>query len=451
MTALSQLQKRLEFYAIDDAVLAARAEIWQLLEPILDRTLRELGSSTKKITPERTKGFTGGTGVWIGHLRKLFCEPLDERCLADAEARMREELSMGQDVRNRGVQARAFLSKFFELTARRHRFNPRRAALLNDFATRLFMFDIANAVSCYNRHEFENSQARANDLDGAIKEFDTTIAGVRAAIGGVVASLGETSNHLTSLAAGATRESDKAAEAAAGTADNVDKTAAATEELSASIAEVHSQATRSAGIAHEAVSGAARTNATMRSLHEAVEKVGSVVGLISDVAAQTNLLALNATIEAARAGEAGRGFAVVASEVKALATQTSKATEEIGRQIGVIQEATRRSVEEIAGAGRTISDIAAIAEAVAGSVDQQALATASIAESATSAAATANTVAEALDSVGEIIRRTQEAAKAVLDFSRALEGRTGELDNAMDTLFKTAAGRAGVRRLTQLE
>ncbi len=451
MTIPAQLQKRFDFYAIDAEVMAARAEIWELLEPILDPALRELGSSTKKIAPERTKGFKGGTSVWIGHLQKLFCEPLDERCLADAHARMQEELSMGQDIRNRGVQARAFLSKFFQVTARRYRFNPLRAARLNDMATRILLFDMANAVSCYNRHDFESSQERGNALDAAISEFDRTIAGVRQAIAGAVASLGETSNHLTALAAGASSEADKAAEAAAGTAENVEKTAAATEELSASIAEVHGQAMRSAGIAHGAVSGAERTNATMRSLHEAVEKIGSVVGLISDIASQTNLLALNATIEAARAGEAGRGFAVVASEVKALATQTSKATDEIGRQIGVIQEATRRSVEEIAGAGRTISDIAAIAEAVAGSVDQQTAATASIAESATSAAANATTVAEALDSVGETIRRTQEAAKAVLEFSRALEGRTGELDNAMNTLFKTAAGRTGVRQLAQLE
>ena len=451
MTVPAQLQKRFEFYAIDAEVIAARAEIWTLLEPLLDPALRELGSSTKKIAPERTKGFKGGTHVWIGHLQKLFCEPLDERCLTDAHLRMQAELAMGQDVRNRGVQARAFLSKFFQATARRYRFNPLRAARLNDMAARMLLFDMANAVSCYNRYDFEGSQERGDALDAAIGEFGRTIGGVRQAIGGVVTSLGETSCHLTTLAAGASGEADKAAEAAAGTAENVEKTASATEELSASIAEVHSQATRSAGIAHGAVAGAERTNATMRSLHEAVEKIGSVVGLISDIAAQTNLLALNATIEAARAGEAGRGFAVVASEVKALATQTSKATDEIGRQIGVIQDATRRSVEEIAGAGRTISDIAAIAEAVAGSVDQQAVATTSIAQSAMSAANNATTVAEALDSVGETIRRTQEAAKVVLEFSRALEGRTGELDVAMNTLFKTAAGRTGVRQLAKLE
>ena len=79
-----------------------------------------------------------------------------------------------------------------------------------------------------------------------------------------------------------------------------------------------------------------------------------MVELITNIAGQTNLLALNATIEAARAGDAGKGFAVVASEVKNLATQTARATEEIGSQIAQIQGATGQAVEAIKGITATI-------------------------------------------------------------------------------------------------
>ena len=72
----------------------------------------------------------------------------------------------------------------------------------------------------------------------------------------------------------------------------------------------------------------------MKSLSKAIQKIGEVINLISDIAGQTNLLALNATIEAARAREASKGFAVVASAVKSLANQTAKATEDIASRIG---------------------------------------------------------------------------------------------------------------------
>ena len=73
-------------------------------------------------------------------------------------------------------------------------------------------------------------------------------------------------------------------------------------------------------------------------LAEASRQIGGIVREIEAIAKQTNLLALNATIEAARAGEAGKGFAVVATEVKALATQTAKATVDISARIEGLQK-----------------------------------------------------------------------------------------------------------------
>jgi hypothetical protein len=133
-------------------------------------------------------------------------------------------------------------------------------------------------------------------------------------------------------------------------------------------------------IALEAVAQAEKTDARIAELTNAAGRIGDVVKLITAIAGQTNLLALNATIEAARAGEASRGFAVVAQEVKALAAQTSKATEEIGVQIAGVQSATRDSVAIIKEIGATIGRISGVAAAITSAVDLQAATTPQIAE-----------------------------------------------------------------------
>lgn len=79
------------------------------------------------------------------------------------------------------------------------------------------------------------------------------------------------------------------------------------------------------------------TAASVDGLATASEQIGNILGVIEGIAAQTNLLALNASIEAARAGEAGRGFAVVAQEVKALANQTTNATDDIAQRINSLR------------------------------------------------------------------------------------------------------------------
>jgi methyl-accepting chemotaxis protein len=104
----------------------------------------------------------------------------------------------------------------------------------------------------------------------------------------------------------------------------------------------------------------------------------------------------------------------------------------------MIQDTTRRSVDEIASAGGIVAEIAKIAETVALAVDEQSAATASIAQSASSAAQNATTVADALRMVEDTIKRTESAARFVLELTGDLDARQSELDAAVESLFATA-------------
>jgi methyl-accepting chemotaxis protein len=177
------------------------------------------------------------------------------------------------------------------------------------------------------------------------------------------------------------------------------KVAAAAEELTATVASVSEQIRASATIAAQAVTDASRTDAIVQGLSGAAEKIGDVVKLITAIAGQTNLLALNATIEAARAGDAGKGFAVVASEVKALATQTAKATDEISRQVQEIRNTSTEAVAAIQGIAQVVQRIDGIAAEAARAIEQQGAATREIAQGIAAAAEGATAVAGAVAKV----------------------------------------------------
>ena len=169
---------------------------------------------------------------------------------------------------------------------------------------------------------------------------------------------------------------------------------------------------------------------------ESAIRIGDVVQLISDIAEQTNLLALNATIEAARAGDAGKGFAVVASEVKGLASQTAKATEDIGQQVEAIQEATNSAVGAIQSIGRIISEIDSISTGIAAAIEEQGVGTEEITRSVQQAAAGSDTVSQNIVEVTSAASETGTSAQQASALASNLNAQADSLRAEVEGFLK---------------
>ncbi|MEX0584029.1 MAG: methyl-accepting chemotaxis protein [Sneathiella sp.] len=288
------------------------------------------------------------------------------------------------------------------------------------------------------REQAENAarEERAEKISDLIQTFEARVQEVMKTVNLATNELRVTATSMTDTANTSQDLSKAVAMASEEASANVQTVAAAAEELTSSINEISRQVQQANDVSEQAVNEAASSTQSVTRLAETAKKISDVINMINDIAGQTNLLALNATIEAARAGEAGKGFAVVASEVKSLATQTARATEEIGSQINDMQTATDDAVTAIGNIDGVINTIRESTVSISSAIEEQSAATNEISRNVQEAS---NGTTEVSSKIGEVSVKTGEtgaAASQVLSASTRLEELSGNLRQDIETFLK---------------
>jgi methyl-accepting chemotaxis protein len=441
MTSTQRVQSfeaRLALYGLDARARHIVKEAWPLIEPHLERAIDEI------LTAVRGLPLVGEVvaqnrdllkRLEVAHFKALFGGDLDGRYAELCQRTVEQEAALGFDARIRSTAGSYVVKAALQALARKYRFSPAKIADHGCALAQVIAFDVANAMTLHRQAAERAALARRGTIDEAIAEFAGAIGAVVEAIKEASISLTATCSAL-STAAGHTRERMASASAASEeTSQRMDIMVRATDELSESIQEIGQQASHGLGMAQSAVGDTERTRQAIRSLADTAERIGSVVGAISAIAAQTNLLSLNATIEAARAGEAGKGFAVVAAEVKTLANQTSHATDDIARQVAAIQDATKRSVAEISSIAKVIGELTGVSTSIAAAVEQQSMTTRNIAESIHTAAGHTARASGEIDSVEQAVAKGAAAADEIAQWTAQLSSRAEDLETKVATFF----------------
>ena len=289
------------------------------------------------------------------------------------------------------------------------------------------MIDMDMAISIYLEENKRSYDLKLNEL---AESFESTVGVIVEGVSAASTELEASAESLSAMATQTAQGADSVSAASDEASNNVTTVSSSTEEMSASIAHVADMASRSSEASQRAVKEADQSVRMMMELKDAIDKVNAVTDLITGIAGQTNLLALNATIEAARAGEAGKGFAVVASEVKALASETGRATEDIRLQVSEILSRSDAAVKSIEAMKDIISEVREVSGNTADAAGQQKQAILEIARNVEKASMGTHQISERISTISQAAQETGNSAEQVLGVVTELAKQGSNLRDA---------------------